>query len=132
MNDKELILDLYKHVIDLHKGYLDLAVKLTIAYYAITGAIVSFYFSKPELESMTKWSLLLPILFSFLLFYFFVDSARSSTVSQKYVEELAEKLGITTFSTIVITLQQLLCIFSILFLITGIGLLVAIFKDCLF
>lgn len=48
MDDRELLWKQYQLNIELYRTYLDLALKLNLFYYAITGAIVSFYFAHPE------------------------------------------------------------------------------------
>ena len=45
--------------VNLLKTYLDLAIKLNLFHYAITGAILSFYFSK-ENTAVFIYSLILP------------------------------------------------------------------------
>ena len=73
MDDRELLWRQYQLNVDLYKGYLDLIVKINVFYYAITGAILSFYFANQN--DLTKLSLLLPLLMSVTLGVFFIVGA---------------------------------------------------------
>jgi hypothetical protein len=68
MDDRELLWRQYQLNIDLYKGYLELIVKINVFYYAITGAILSFFFSNQN--HLTKFSLLLPLFMSIALEFF--------------------------------------------------------------
>ena len=54
--DRELLWRQYQLHVDLYKHYLDMTLKFNTFYYAITGGIVSFYFSRADLPLMI-WSL---------------------------------------------------------------------------
>lgn len=45
----------FKLNVELHKSYLDLALKINLFYYAITGAILSFYFTSRACSGVA-WS----------------------------------------------------------------------------
>jgi hypothetical protein len=49
--------------VDLYKFYLEIAIKVNVFYYAITGGILSFYFSNPK-EQFAKYALVLPAIMS--------------------------------------------------------------------
>ena len=51
----------YELHVELYKHYLKLLLEFNIFYYAATGAIVSYYFSNPEIPWM-RFSLLFPVL----------------------------------------------------------------------
>ena len=53
----------YKVHIESYKHYFDLLLRLNVFYYAITGAILSFYFSHDDLKRLV---LLFPALMSFV------------------------------------------------------------------
>ena len=59
----ELLWRQYQLQIDLYKHYMDLTLKFNAFYYAITGGIVSFYFSRSDV-SILKYSLTFPIVMS--------------------------------------------------------------------
>jgi len=65
----------YNIHIDLYKHYLELVLKFNIFYYAITGAILSFYFSKVQIATI-RYSLIFPILMSLLFASFFFYGAK--------------------------------------------------------
>jgi len=50
----------FKQAVELHRSYLELAMKLNMFYYAITGAILSFYFTHNDIP-MAKFALGLPL-----------------------------------------------------------------------
>jgi predicted RNA binding protein YcfA (HicA-like mRNA interferase family) len=64
---RETLLKQYQTHVDLYKHYIDLTLKVNIFYYAITGAILSFYFTRSHDNNIIRYSLLLLLLMS--LFY---------------------------------------------------------------
>lgn len=66
----------YKHQVEIHRSYLDLVIKINAFYYAITGAIVSFYFLHIDKEPLVNFSLLLPLIMSAGLMVFFIEALR--------------------------------------------------------
>lgn len=62
----DLLWKQYASNVDLYKFYLELAVKVNVFYYAITGAILSYYFQRST-DGIAQYALLLPVLFSFAL-----------------------------------------------------------------
>ena len=75
--DTELLLKEFQLHVDLVKHYLDLVIKFNVFYYAVTGALLSYYFTKYETENLVKWSLILPILMSFFFGALFVAASRA-------------------------------------------------------
>lgn len=59
MDERELTWNDYRINVDLHRSYLDLAIKINMLSYAITGAIISFHFSNFE-HAVMKIALALP------------------------------------------------------------------------
>jgi hypothetical protein len=58
----------YTVYVDLFKFYVDIAWKSTTWYYAITGAILAYYFNNADtVNPFLQYSLLLPIVLSFAL-----------------------------------------------------------------
>ena len=47
MSDPEMLWRQYSLHVDLYKFYLDLAIKINVFYYAVTGAILAYY-SEPS------------------------------------------------------------------------------------
>ena len=75
--DTELLLKEFHLHVDLVKHYLDLVIKFNVFYYAVTGALLSYYFTKYETETLVSWSLILPILMSFFFGVLFVAASRA-------------------------------------------------------
>ena len=128
MSDKELLWEKYKHVVDIHRSYMDLAVKVNAFYYAITGAIISFYFLHYDNEHLVRYSLVFPFVMSVGLAIFFGKYAFSSRTSDKELRDLARKLEFETYSIIAKALEFMLWVFFILFIIVAIGLLILFFR----
>jgi hypothetical protein len=93
MEDKQLLWNRYSMHIDLYQKYLDVAIKLNLFYYGITGAILSFYFSQKSNNTISELALVLPILFSVALFVFFAFADKSYAVSKTDIEKLVSSLG---------------------------------------
>jgi hypothetical protein len=70
--DRDTLVAQYQVVADLYKFYFAFALKLLIFHYAVTGAILSFYFSQPNIGLM-RFALMFPALmsiaFAVLAFY---------------------------------------------------------------
>ena len=62
----ELLWRQYSQHVDLYKFYVEATIKLMAFHYAITGAILSFYFAHSA-DSTVRWALLLPVAFSISL-----------------------------------------------------------------
>ena len=60
----------YEISVDLYKHYLKLTIEINVFYYAITGAIVSYYFAHRAEAPDIRFALMLPILMSVLLALF--------------------------------------------------------------
>ena len=90
--DEELLWKQYQLHIDLHKFYIDATIKLNAFHYAITGAILSFYFTRSEI-ALAKWSLIFPIALSVGLGILFVYGAQLLKVTWEDVFKLRDTLG---------------------------------------
>lgn len=111
--NKELLWKQYQLNVDLYKHYLDLVVKFNLFYYAVTGAILSFYFSKPEIP-MLKYSLLFPILLSVGFGGFFFYGARLVGVVRRELFQIRDILGFYAapeFKVLSVLLQLSACLF---------------------
>ncbi|MGH1462309.1 MAG: hypothetical protein ACRBB6_09745 [Neptuniibacter sp.] len=86
----------YEISIELHKFYLDLAIKLNLFHYAITGAILSFHFSK-ESPTVSIIGLFLPMVLSFALGFFFIFGAKLATNLRANIKQRAEILGLHVY-----------------------------------
>lgn len=129
MIPEEIAWNRYKHDVELHRTYLDLVVKINALYYAVTGAIISFYFLHIEKDPLIKYSLIFPLFMSLALAIFFWRSAKACKPSQDEIERLSKVLKFEAYSVVPTVLASLLRIFLGLFILTSLGLLVLLFKD---
>jgi hypothetical protein len=116
--NKEILWRQYQQHIDTYKFYLDIVVKLMGFYFAISGAIISFYASNSGAENI-KLALFLPLIMGAGLLIFFSIGAVLSLVTRSDVFEIRDSLGLQVApETGVLTL--LLAIFSVvLFVCVG-------------
>jgi len=75
--DTELLLKEFQLHVDLFKHYLDLVIKFNVFYYAVTGALLSYYFTNFKTETLVRWSLMLPIFMSVLFGGLFLGASRA-------------------------------------------------------
>jgi hypothetical protein len=83
----------FKRAVEMHHAYLELAIKLNLFYYAITGAILSFYFTHTEI-GMAKYALGVPILLSAALAVFFVCAAFLAQGLRLHIKRVAAELAL--------------------------------------
>lgn len=91
MDQTDIIWHDYKQSIELHKSYLELAIKLNMFYYAITGAILSFYFTNTEIQ-MAKYALGLPVVLSAALAFLFFRSVPLAKNLRAHIKSTSEQL----------------------------------------
>ncbi len=120
MNEVETLWRQYSMQVDLYKHYLKITIEFNVFYYAITGAIVSYYFAHSS-EPHIQYSLLLPIIMSFLFSGFFFYGSVLMKYSREEVFEIRDKLGFSTAPELNV-LRVLLWIFSALMIFVSIGL----------
>jgi hypothetical protein len=123
--DRDSLWKQYQLHIDLYKYYLDMVIKFNVFYYAVTGAILSFYFSKTEV-SLIRYSLLFPILLSVSFGGFFLYGSTLLEVVRQEVFDIRDKLQLDTAPEMNV-LKILLRITAVLFLFVAICLLVLFF-----
>lgn len=61
---REILWRQYALYADLYKFYIDIVIKYNVFHYAITGGILSFYFTRSSNVALAKWSLALPLVLS--------------------------------------------------------------------
>lgn len=103
--------------VELHKFYVDFVVKLNLFYYAVTGAILSFHFSKGS-PDVSILALLLPILLSLALGGFFLYSARLGMHLRSNIKNRASELELKVYPEGIV-LVSLCSIFGATSLIVG-------------
>lgn len=91
----ELLWREYQMGVDLYKFYVDLVIKVIVSYYAITGAILSFYFTKTGVP-VARWALALPCLMSFGLAVLFRWGAGLWQIVRDNTFDLAAELDLSS------------------------------------
>ena len=120
MTDFEKLWKQYEQHINTYKFYLEMLIKLMTMFFAVSGAMISFYFTKTEI-STAKLALYLPWLMSLGLFIFFAIGTYLSTITRKDVFKLRDKMELDVAPELGV-LTLLLIIFAIITLICFIGL----------
>lgn len=82
--------------VDLHKHYLEFAVKLNLFHYAITGAILSFHFSN-ESPNISFIGLILPTALSLALGGFFLYCSRLAMNLRANIKQHAKNFGLRVY-----------------------------------
>jgi len=122
----EILLKQYHIHIDLYKHYLELSLKVNIFYYAVTGAILSFYFSNPYSSKIIKYSLILPFLMSILFATIFIYSSIILNVTRNEVFQIRDWLGLRTAPEFNV-LKYFLRASAFLFILVAFGLIIFFF-----
>lgn len=126
MDDRELLWNQLTLNVDLHKHYLKLVIEFNAFYYAITGAIVSFYFAHVD-QPLVKDSLVLPFAMSLLFAGFFAYGAVLTRVTRADVYKIRDALKLGSAPEMQV-LTALLYISSILMLIVASALVFLFFR----
>jgi len=120
MDERDLLWKQYALNVDLYKFYLDLVVKVNAFYYAITGAILAYYFQHST-ERLSRFAVLLPILFSLALSAIFIYGSFLLRVVRTELFKIRDALGLETAPEIMV-LIVFLRVFSGILILTGIAL----------
>ena len=120
MNKTEILWKQYDQHISTYKFYLDMLIKLMTMYFAVSGAMLSFYFTKTEISS-AKLALYLPWLMSVGLFIFFTLGAYLSTITREDVFNIRDQLELDVSPEMGV-LTILLVIFSVITLLCAAGI----------
>lgn len=119
MTDREILWKQYTQNVELYKFYMELVIKLNAFYYAVTGAIVSYYFAHPGVENI-QYSLLLPLAMSVAFAGFFVYGAILMRPLRQEVFAIRDALGLKVAPELQV-LVVLLYIFTVVFLAIASG-----------
>jgi hypothetical protein len=99
----ELLWREYQISVDLYKFYVDVAIKVVVGYYAVTGGILSFYFTSSR-GAVARWALVLPCLVSFAIALLFLWGARLWSFVRNDVFRIAKALDIGSFELSVLSI----------------------------
>lgn len=111
----------YEISVDLYKNYLKLAIEINVFYYAITGAIVSYYFAHHMESPEIRFALLLPILMSVLLALFFIYGSIMNRHSRDEMFRVRDALGLRVAPEFAV-LSWLLIVFAALMMLVALSL----------
>lgn len=120
MTQQEIYWRQYQLNIETYRGYLELVLKINGLYYAITGAIVSYYFGHAA-EKLMQLSLILPLIMSIALAVFFILGVFAAGVTRRETFDLRDKLGLDATAEMAV-LIVLLCISAGLMIFVACGL----------
>jgi hypothetical protein len=124
MNDKELLWKQYELNINTYRGYLELALKINIFHYAITGAILTYYFAHHD-QPLIRLALVFPLAMSVWFTVLFGVGAYLSKNTRRETRELGTQLGFRIIPELHI-LTLFLAIFAALMLLVAVGLILLI------
>ena len=111
----------YEINVDLYKHYLKLAIEMNVFYYAITGAIVSYYFAHRVEQPAIRFALGLPMLMSVFLAVFFIYGCIMNRFSRQEMFRIRDALGLCVAPEFAV-LSWLLGIFAVLMGLVAISL----------
>jgi hypothetical protein len=117
----------YQMSVDLYKFYVDVVVKAILGYYAITGAILTFYFAQ-NTHPLARWALVLPSVLSIALAVLFRWGARLWQIVRDDAFDLAGNLRLKSAFELSV-LGILLNGSALLLLLTGLGLVTLIIAN---
>jgi hypothetical protein len=113
----------YETLVGLYKHHLDITLKTNIFIYAITGAILSFYFSKPQCNGILRYSLIFPSFLNLSYAVFFFLASTKITPFDNDIKAISRALGLMSYPDVRF-LKYALRMSSLLFLMVAIGLII--------
>lgn len=108
----------YEFHIDLYKHHTELLLKFVVYYYAITGAMLSYYFTE---GSITVFALVLPLTISIVFGWGLLYGSREIESQWDEISHLQSRLGMYGNRELRL-LGLLLKVFGSLLILTSIGL----------
>lgn len=116
----QILFHQYGTLVDIYKHHLDLVLKVNIFIYAITGAILSFYFSKSKI-GVISYSLLFPSLINLCYGIFFFNASNRIQPLIDDMMAIAKALKLISWPDITF-LRHSLRLSAFLFIVISIGL----------
>jgi len=127
MPDKDILWKQYAQNVDLYKFYLDLAVKINVFYYAVTGAILTYYFQHSS-DRLSRFALLLPIVFSLAISGIFGYGSLLLGVVRTELFRIRDQLELDTAPDVMV-LIVFLRVFGAILVLVGVALIVLFFRE---
>jgi hypothetical protein len=118
---KDILWKQYELHVGLYKTYFEFVLKFNVFYYAVTGAILSYYFAHSEIPWM-KYALLFPVFMSACFAIFFICGAYKIGVVRDELEAIGSRLGFDTVPEYLV-LTILLIITATLVVVVALSLL---------
>lgn len=119
MERNEILWRQYQQNIELYKFYMELVVKFNVFYYAVTGAILSFFFANPDIPKL-KYSLVLPLVMSIAFAALSVYGAILTRDLREETFNVRDKLKLDVAPDVGV-LSKVLYMFAGVFAITALG-----------
>jgi hypothetical protein len=123
--DKDVLMKQYQLIVDTDTKYLDLTLKFTMFGYAVTGAILSFYLSRPN-EHIMKFALVFPACMNAMFSITCFLAAHWIDPLTDEVKRVVGELGLKAFPDPAF-LKYVLIILAFLYVAITIGLVVISF-----
>ena len=124
LGDDNLLWKQYAIYVDLFKFYVDITWKSSTWFYAITGAILAYYFNHVEDNNpLLRYALVLPIILSLGLAFIYDRGNRQTEDLEKKLEYIRERLRLPG-KPHVDFLEKFLEVCRLLFVIVGLSILV--------
>jgi hypothetical protein len=122
----EVLLAEYQVAMDLYKHYIEMTLKFNVFYYAVTGAVLSFYFSNAANVGVPRYGLLVfPVIMSLGFGGFFLWAAGLVKYTRMHIMVIVSRLGFNTIPEMHV-LTVLLRLSGTLFIAVALGLLILI------
>jgi hypothetical protein len=121
LSERELLWRQYNLHVDLYKFYLDIALKLNVFFYLITGGILTFYFANSS-ERLIRYSLLLPIILSIGFGGVFIYGSILMSVAREDLFRIRDRLELETAPEVRV-LSVLLGVFGVIFFFVAASML---------
>jgi hypothetical protein len=118
----KIVLHQYETLVGLYKHHLDLVLKVNIFTYAITGAILSFYFSFQQNNKLIAYSLIFPLIMNtiYAAYFFFASTKIHAFIAD--IKAIHAALNLIAYPDMNF-LRYALIISAVLYACTAIGLL---------
>jgi hypothetical protein len=120
---ENLLWEQYTVYVDLFKFYVDVTWKSATWFYAITGAILAYFFANIAGNPLVPFALVLPVVLSLGFGYIYFRGISQTTDLEKNLELIRGKLGLTGKPHVVV-LKTFLKLASLLSVAVGVFLLV--------